>query len=105
MKRSILIQVTALLVLFVTGSVVFAYGSHTFTGKIVSVNPKTQTVVVKASSDEKVFHMEKSTSINVGTSTKLDELQKGQDVTVSYSTSGSKSMAKSIKAMAAPATK
>jgi hypothetical protein len=105
MKRSILIQVAALFVLFVTSSVVLAYGSHTFTGKIVSVDPKAQTVVVKASSGEKTFHMEKSTTINVGTSTKLDDLQAGQDVTISYSTSGSKNMAKSIKAMAVHASK
>ncbi len=104
MKRSILIQVAALFVLFVTSSFVLA-SSHTFTGKVVSVDPKAQTVVVKASSGEKTFHMEKSTTINVGTSTKLDDLQAGQDVTISYSMSGSKNMAKSIKAMAAPKTK
>ena len=104
MKRSILIQVAALFVLLVTGSFLLAASSHTFTGKIVSVDAKAQTVVVKGTSGEKTFHMEKSTSINVGSSTKLEDLQAGQDVTISYSTSGSKMMAKSIKA-ATPATK
>src|SRR5262245_17832040 len=104
MKRSILIQVAALFVLFVTSSVVLAYGSHTFTGKIVSIDPKMQTVTVKGNSGAKTFHIEKSTSINVGSSTKIDQLQSGDDVTISYTTSGSKSIAKSIKAMT-PATK
>jgi ABC-type molybdate transport system substrate-binding protein len=104
MKRSILIQVAALLVLCVTGSAVLAYSSHTFTGKIVSVDPKMQTVVVKGNSGEKTFHIEKATSINVGGNTKIDQLQAGQDVSVSYSVSGSKHIAKSIKAMT-PATK
>jgi hypothetical protein len=103
MKRSILI-VAALFALCVTSSVVLAASSHSFTGKVVSVDAKAQTLVVKGSSGEKTFHMEKSTSINVGSSTKLDDLQAGQDVTISYSTSGSKMMAKSIKA-ATPATK
>jgi hypothetical protein len=103
MKRSIF-MVAALFALFVTGSVVLASSSHSFTGKVVSVDPKAETVVVKGTSGEKTFHIEKSTSINVGGSTKLDQLTAGQDVTVLYSASGSKMIAKSIKAMA-PATK
>jgi hypothetical protein len=99
-----LIQVAALFVLCLTGSFVLAMGSHTFTGKVVSVDAKAQTVVVKGTSGEKTFHMEKSTSVSVGSSTKLEDLQAGQDVTISYSTSGSKMVAKSIKA-ATPATK
>lgn len=105
MKRSLLTQVAALFVLFVTASVLLAAGSHTFSGKVVSVDPKAQTVTVKGTSGEKTFHMEKSTTINVGSSTKLDQLTAGQDVTVSYSMSGSKSMARSIKAAPAPAAK
>ena len=104
MKRSILTQTFVLFVVLLTGTVVLALGSHTFTGKVVSVDSKAQTIVVKATSGEKTFHMEKSTSIDVGTSKTLDQLQAGQDVTISYSTSGGKMMAKSIKA-AAPATK
>ena len=105
MKRSMLIQIASLFVLFVTASAVLAMGSHTFTGKVISVDPKAQTVVVKASSGEKTFHMEKSTTINVGSSRTLDQLQAGQDVTISYSTSGGKVVARSIKAAAAPAAK
>jgi hypothetical protein len=105
MKRSMLIQIASLFVLFVTASAVLAMGSHTFTGKVISVDPKAQTVVVKASSGEKTFHMEKSTAINVGSSRTLDQLQAGQDVTISYSTSGGKMVAKSIRAAAAPAAK
>jgi hypothetical protein len=105
MKRSVLIQIASLFVLFVTASAVLAMGSHTFSGKVVSVDPKAQTIVVKATSGEKTFHMEKSTSISVGTSKTLDQLQAGQDVTISYSTSGGKMVAKSIKAAATPAAK
>jgi hypothetical protein len=99
MKRSMVLGIAMVFVMLMYGSAMFAFSDHTFSGRIVMVDPKLKILVVKNhNNDEVTFHIRKGTEITVGGSEKLlGELQKGEDVTVTYAMSGHLPVAKNAK--------
>ena len=98
MKRSV-VGIAMVFVMLMYGATIFAFSDHTFSGKIMMVDPKLKILIVKnRNNDEMTFHVEKRTEILIGGSPKLlGELQKGEDVTVTYAMSGHLPIAKNAK--------
>jgi len=99
MKRSLVLGIAMVFVMVMYGSTIFALSDHTFSGRIVMIDPKLKLLIVKnKNNDEMSFHVEKGTEILIGGSPKLlGELQKGEDVTVTYAMSGHLPIAKNAK--------
>jgi hypothetical protein len=99
MKRSMVLGIAMVFVMLMYGSAIFAFSDHTFSGKIMMVDPKLRILIVKnRNNDEMTFHIPKGTDITISGSEKLlSELQKGEDVTVTYTMSGHLPIAKNAK--------
>ena len=99
MKRSMVFGIAMVFVMLMYGATSFASASQTFSGKIVMVDPKLKMLIVKdRNNDEMTFHIRKGTEISIGGSPKLlGELEKGEDVTVTYGMSGQLPIAKNAK--------
>lgn len=99
MKRSMVFGIAMVFVMLMYGITIFASTSQTFSGKIMMVDPKLKILIVKdRNNDEMTFHIRKATEITIGGSPKLlGELQKGEDVTVTYAMSGQSPVAKNAK--------
>jgi hypothetical protein len=85
MKRNILI-LTGLLVLTLSfGVYALPANQHKYSGKIVMIDPKLDLMIVKGKEGEKAFHSDRKTMITIGGQRKLfSELQKGEQVNVTY---------------------
>lgn len=101
MKRSMVFGIAMVFVMLMYGTAIFALAEHTFSGKIVMVDPRLQIFIVKGSNNnEMTFHVRKGTQILIGNEPKLlGELQKGEDVTVLYGMSEHLHIAKNAKVM------
>lgn len=99
MKRSVVLGIAMVFVMLMYGAASFALADHTFSGKIMMVDPKLKILIVKDSNnDEMTFHIRKATEITIGGSPKLlGELQKGEVVTVTYAMSKHLPIAKNAK--------
>lgn len=99
MKRSLVFGIAVVFVMLMYGATIFALSDHTFSGRIVMVDPKLKLLIVKnKNNDEMSFRVEKGTEILIGGSPKLlGELQKGEDVTVTYAMAGHLPIAKNAK--------
>jgi hypothetical protein len=99
MKRSMVFGIAMVFLMMMYGATIFALADHTFSGRIVMVDPKLKLIIVKnKNNDEMSFHVDKGTEIVIGGSPKLlGELQKGEDVTVAYVMAGHLPMAKNAK--------
>jgi hypothetical protein len=99
MKRSMVFGIAMVFVMLMYGAASFALADHTFSGKVMMVDPKLKILVVKnKNNDEMTFHIRKGTEITIGGSERLlGELQKGEDVTVTYAMSGHLPIAKNAK--------
>ena len=86
MKRSVTLSAAMVVVILMYGATIFALSEHTFSGKIVMVDPKLKIMVVKDNNnDEMTFHVRNKTEILIGGEPKLfGELHKGEDVTITY---------------------
>jgi hypothetical protein len=102
MKRSMLFGIAMVFVMSMYGATIFAFAEHTFSGKIVMIDPKLKIFVVKGTDkNEMTFHVRKATEIVIGGEPKLlGELHKGEDVTVTYATAGDLHVAKNAKVIA-----
>jgi hypothetical protein len=99
MRSSMVLGIAMVFVMLMYGATTFALSDHTFSGKITMVDPKLKILIVKdRNNDEMSFHIRKATEITVGGSPKLlGELQKGEDVTVTYAMAGHLPIAKNAK--------
>jgi hypothetical protein len=99
MKRSMVFGIAMVFVMLIYGATIFALADHTFSGRIVMVDPKLKLIIVKSkNNDEMSFHVEKGTEILIGGSPKLlGELEKGEDVTITYAMAGHLPIAKNAK--------
>ncbi len=99
MKRSMVFGVAMVFVMFMYAATIFALSEHTFSGKIMMVDPKLKIMVVKDNkNDEMTFRVQKQTEILIAGEPKLlGELHKGEDVTITYATSGDQHVAKNAK--------
>jgi D-lyxose ketol-isomerase len=99
MKRSMVFGVAMVFVMSMYGATIFALSEHTFSGKIMMVDPKLKIMVVKDNNnDEMTFHVRKQTEILVSGEPKLfGELRKGEDVTITYAMAGDQHVAKNAK--------
>jgi hypothetical protein len=99
MKRSMVFGIAMVFVMLMYGATSFASANQTFSGKIMMIDPKLNILIVKdRNNDEMTFHIRKATEITIGGSPKLlGELEKGEDVTVTYSMSGQLPVARNAK--------
>jgi D-lyxose ketol-isomerase len=99
MKRSITLSVAMVVVMLMYGATIFALSEHTFSGKIMMVDPKLKIMVVKDNNNEEMtFHVRKQTEILVGGAPKLfGELRKGEDITITYAMAGDQHVVKNAK--------
>ena len=98
MKRS-MVGIAMVFVMLMYGATIFALSDHTFSGRVMMIDPKLNLLIVKSkNNDEMTFHVKKGTEILIGGSPKLlGKLQKGEDVTVTYAMSGNLPIAKNAK--------
>ena len=98
MKRS-MVGIAMVFVMLMYTAASFALANHTFSGKIMMVDPKLKIFIVKGTgNNEMTFHVQKATEILIGGEPRLlGELRKGEDVTVTYAMSGDMHVAKNIK--------
>jgi hypothetical protein len=99
MKRSMVLGIAMVFVMLMYGATIFALSDHTFSGRIMMVDPKLKLIIVKnKNNDEMSFHVDKGTEILIGGSPRLlGELQKGEDVTITYAMAGHLPIAKNAK--------
>lgn len=97
MKKHIffLLGLMTLISLFAT-PILFA-NEQTYSGKIVTIDPKLRMFIVKGEGGEKTFVASKDSSFKIDGQPKLfGELQKGEEVTVRYSITNHKHIAKQV---------
>jgi hypothetical protein len=99
MKRSVTLSFAMVVVMLMYGATIFALSENTFSGQIMMVDPKLNIMVVKDNNnDEMTFHVRKHTEILIGGEPKLlGELQKGENVTITYAMAGDKHVVKNAK--------
>jgi hypothetical protein len=80
------VLIAGLLVLtFSVGLFAFPAAHYKYSGKITMIDPKQELFIVNGKEGEKAFHADKKTEITINGERKLfGELQKGEDVNVTY---------------------
>ncbi|HSE39975.1 MAG TPA: hypothetical protein VLH08_04355 [Acidobacteriota bacterium] len=97
MKRNILLIAGLLVLTFSVGAHAFPAAHYKYSGKIVMIDPKQELFIVKGREGEKAFHANQKTEITINGERKLfGELQKGEDVNVTYTSVNHSRMASQV---------
>jgi hypothetical protein len=97
MKRNILLIAGLLVLTFSVGVFAFPMSHYKYSGKITMIDAKQELFIVKGKQGEKSFHANKDTEITINGERKVfGELQKGEDVNVTYTSSNHSRVASQV---------